>query len=557
MNRRLAGAAGGLLLLLSAASALGARPRVYALTGGTAIVAPGKSVEHATLVLRDGLIEAVGAGIAVPPDAVTIDVKGSTIYAAFIDAAGFTAPADAAPGGDGPGGGPSGRGARREAEAGPVLPWSVARPERKASESLQAFEGDRKRDAAAWRRLGFAAVLSAPPRGVFRGESALVLLADDTAVTDLILRDGVFQHVAFETAGFGEGYPTSTMGAAALVRQTLLDARRDALWWSRYAKSPRGMPRPDVSPALAALRPVLDKTRPLSLEAGSADDVLLADRIAKEFGVDLVAVASGTEAELAPQIAATGRTLIVPATVPDRPKVDDPDGTVDVSLLEMRRYLDAASTPKRLAEARVPFALSAHGLKNLADFSVNLRKILDAGLSETDALAALTTIPAKLCGVDATLGTLEAGKIANVVVSDGPPFAKNAKITRIYVDGTEYVPAEPVKPKGDPNAVVDPRGTWSVSIDLGGRTIQRTWTIAGAKGAYSGTAETRAGTVTFEKVELAGNALTVTFPPAEGRGANDVTVIVTGDRFEGTLDMGGRSAPVQGTRTGGPGGGAR
>ena len=155
------------------------------------------------------------------------------------------------------------------------------------------------------------------------------------------------------------------------------------------------------------------------------------------------------------------------------------------------------------------------------------------------------------------MGTLEAGKIANVVVAEGPLFAKDTKVRRVFVDGTDYPVEEKAKPKGDPNAVVDPRGTWSVVIELPAAPVQRTWTIGGSKGSLTGTAETRSGTVTFDKVELAGNALTVTFPAGEGRGANEVTVIVTGETFEGTIEMGSRSAAVKGTRTHGPDGGAR
>ncbi|HJQ97462.1 MAG TPA: amidohydrolase family protein, partial [Candidatus Polarisedimenticolaceae bacterium] len=388
-------------------------------------------------------------------------------------------------------------------------------------------------------------------------ESALVLLVEDARVADLLVRDHVFQHVAFETAGFGEGYPTSVMGAAALLRQTLLDAQRDLDWSRRYDRDPRGMPRPEVYPGLAALRPVLERTEPLLLEAASADDLLLADRIAREMSVELVVLASGTEAEIASQVAKSGRTLVYPARFPDKPKVEDPDEALDVTLEQMRRYLDAASAPKTLRDAGVPFALTTRGLKNVADFPGNVRKMLEAGWTEDDALAALTTVPAKLLGVERTMGTLEAGKIANVIVADGPVFAKDAKVRRVFVDGTEYPIEEKAKPKGDPNAVVDPRGTWSVAIDFGGNTVTRTWTISGTKGAYSGTAETRSGTVTFENVELAGNRLAVTFPATEGRGSYEAVVIITGDAFEGTSEMGSRTATLTGTRTSGPSGGGR
>jgi imidazolonepropionase-like amidohydrolase len=549
--------AGGAILCATLPLAHAARPRVYALTGATIHVAPGKTLEGATLVLRDGLVEAVGTDVKVPADATAIDAKGLVLYPGLIDAGGFVAGAEPASAPSGGGGAGSRAPARKEPETGPVLPNAVVRPERRASDLLQPFEGDRARDAQSLRQIGFTAALAAPAKGVFRGESALVLLAEDARVGDLLVRDHVFQHVAFETAGFGEGYPTSVMGAAALMRQTLLDAKRDLDWSRRYEHDPKGMPRPEIFPGLVALRPVLERTEPLLLEAASADDVLLADRIAREMSVELVVLASGTEAEIAPQLAKAGRTLVYPARFPDKPKVEDPDEAQDVTLEQMRRYLDAPAAPKALHDAGIMLALSARGLKNTADFTGNVRKMLDAGLTDDDALAALTTVPAKLLGVDRSMGTLEPGKIANVLVADGALFGKDTKLKRVFVDGTDYPIEEKAKPKGDPNAVVDPRGTWSVAIDFGGTSVQRTWTIAGTKGAYTGTAETRSGTVTFEKVELAGNRLTVTFPATEGRGSYEATVIVTGDAFEGTSEMGSRSATLTGTRTSGPSGGGR
>jgi imidazolonepropionase-like amidohydrolase len=548
--------AGGAVLCAALTLDHAARPRVYALTGATIHVAPGRKLDGATLVLREGLVEAVGTDVKVPADATTIDAKGLVLAPGFIDAGGFVAGPEAAPAAPG---GPAGSRApaRREPETGPVLPNSVVRPERRASDLLQPFEGDRARDAGSLRQIGFTAALAAPARGVFRGESALILLADDARVGDLLVRDHVFQHVAFETAGFGEGYPTSVMGAAALMRQTLLDAKRDLDWSRRYERDPKGMPRPEIFPGLVALRPVLERREPLLLEAASSDDVLLADRIARDMSVELVVLASGTEAEIAPRLAKAGRALVFPARFPDKPKVDDPDEARDVTLEQMRRYLDAPAAPKALREAGIPFALTARGLKNTADFPGNLRKMIDAGLTEDEALAALTTVPAKLLGVERSMGTLEPGKIANVLVADGALFGKDTKLKRVFVDGTDYTIEEKTKPKGDPNAVVDPRGTWSVAIDFGGNTVQRTWTIAGSKGAYTGTAETRSGTVTFEKVELAGNQLTVTFPASEGRGSYEATVIITGDAFEGTSEMGSRSATLTGTRTSGPSGGGR
>jgi hypothetical protein len=105
--------------------------------------------------------------------------------------------------------------------------------------------------------------------------------------------------------------------------------------------------------------------------------------------------------------------------------------------------------------------------------------------------------------------------------------------------------------------VVDPRGEWSIVFEFGGQTVQRTWTLAGERGNFTGTAETRSGTVSFDHVELEGNALTVTFPARGDRGSMEVTVIVEGDSLEGVAEMGSRSVPIQGTRTSGPPGGKR
>ena len=162
-----------------------------------------------------------------------------------------------------------------------------------------------------------------------------------------------------------------------------------------------------------------------------------------------------------------------------------------------------------------------------------MRKIIEGGLTEDAALAAWTTVPAELLGLERVLGTLAPGKIANLLVADGPLFGEETKIRHVFVDGVEYEVKVKEKPKGDPNAVVDPRGSWSVVFEMGSRTVQREWTIEGQKGAYTGTAETREGTVTFDAVELEWNALTVTFPGRE-RGPMEITVIVEGNRYGDT-----------------------
>ena len=196
-----------------------------------------------------------------------------------------------------------------------------------------------------------------------------------------------------------------------------------------------------------------------------------------------------------------------------------------------------------------------------SEFPARLRKALDRGLGAQTALAALTTEPARVLGLERVLGTIEAGKIANVVVWDGAPdgergvFDEKAKPSSVFVDGVKF-DIEQKKSKGDPGAKVDPRGTWSIQLTVGGRTLTRTWTITGSSGDYAGTAETQRGVVTFSSVKLAGNEMTVVMPADGNRPSQELTVIITGEEMEGSGEFpGGTTYTVKGARTAGPEGG--
>ncbi len=539
------------------------RPRVYAITGATVVVSPGQVLEAGRIVLRDGLIEAVGAEIAIPPDAVEIDGKGLWVYPGLIDAlSSLGLKEEGGPPQSGSEGGAPGRPQRQSPSAtstGPGPVHSVARvhPEKLARDQIQTFDDERKREMEKVRNLGFTTVNVVPRGGIFRGQSAVIHLADDRPVSEMIVRDRAAQHVAFDRGRFGEGYPTSLMGAVAAIRQALLDAERHATWLSRWQENPAGLPRPESLPAFEALAPVLSGRQPIVFDLEDPWDFAVADSLAGEFSLNAVLAASGHEWEIAPKVAAAGRWLILPVGPPDKPKVEDEGEALDVPLKEMRRYLEFFRGPAILREAGAKFVFTTRGLKNIADFPKNFKKILDAGISEDALLAAWTTLPATLLGVDRLVGTLEAGKIADVVVSDGPLFQEKTKVKRVFVDGIETRIEERKKPKGDPSAVVDPRGEWSVVLEFSGQSVSRTWTITGKPGAYAGTAETRTGTVSFERVDLEGNALTVVLPPGERGGSAEATVIITGDSFEGTVEMGPRTVPVKGTRAKGPEGGGR
>jgi imidazolonepropionase-like amidohydrolase len=97
---------------------------------------------------------------------------------------------------------------------------------------------------------------------------------------------------------------------------------------------------------------------------------------------------------------------------------------------------DATKQAAQLAAAGVPFAFSSQGLANPADFVRNVGRVVrDGGLSADRALAALTTDAARMAGVSNRLGSIEKGKIANLIVTDGDVFADGSRIRRVFVDG--------------------------------------------------------------------------------------------------------------------------
>ncbi|HEV8537428.1 MAG TPA: amidohydrolase family protein, partial [Bacteroidota bacterium] len=240
-----------------------------------------------------------------------------------------------------------------------------------------------------------------------------------------------------------------------LIRQTILDAQwhRDALKAS--ARFP-DEPRPEFVADLAALEPVLTGSVPVLFETTDEISLLRASRIAKEFSLKPWVRGSGSEYRRLDAVKAAGVPIILPVNFPEVPGVQSPEDALNVSLQEMRYWDEAPENPKKLSEGGITFALTSATLKDPGNFLANVRKAIERGLTENAALAALTTTPAKLFGVEKKLGSLEAGKMANFVVTEGNLFSEKAKIRETWIDGKRYE----VKPQGE----FDPRGTWTALL---------------------------------------------------------------------------------------------
>jgi imidazolonepropionase-like amidohydrolase len=422
-------------------------PSVHAFTNARIVVSPGNVIEKGTLVIRDGTIAAVGAKVEAPADARVWDCTGLTIYPGFID--GYSdvgVPKKPSPAGgqdqdQAPPKPPEPRGPKHWNEY--VLSSQNAddlfMPDAKAAEKL--------------RGMGFTTALVVPQKGIFRGSSAVFDLGEGTP-NDLLVRPHVAQHVTFESSR-GDAYPNSLIGTIALIRQTFLDAQWFRSAMEAAAKNP-GEPRPEYVADLAALEDAVTAKQPVVFESTDEMSLLRAARIAKEFSLKILVRGSGYEFRRLDAVKQTGLPVILPVNFPEAPSVQSPEDALNAGLEELRSWDEAPGNPKILHDAGITFALTTATLKDPGNFLANVRKAIERGLPRDAALAALTTVPAKLYGVDHKTGTLGAGKLANFVVTDGDIFGEKTVIHETWVDGKRYQ----VKPKPDG----DPRGTWKATL---------------------------------------------------------------------------------------------
>ncbi|HKQ59163.1 MAG TPA: amidohydrolase family protein, partial [Candidatus Eisenbacteria bacterium] len=285
------------------------------------------------------------------------------------------------------------------------------------------------------RAAGFAAAQVSPRAGILRGQSAVLgMRAGDP--NDVIVKNDAAQVVAIEAAR--EGYPGSLMGAIAVIRQAFIDAKwyRDAL--AAYLRAPGGKERPELNLAWAALQPTIGGTQPALFVADDMMEVLRAAALAKEAGVTAQVVGAGDEYKRAKEIAATGMSLVVPVVFPEAPDLADADAAVEVSTEELRHWNQAPGNAAALAKSGVTFALTANGLKDVKSFRGAVAKAIERGFTPDQALASVTTVPARMLGLANRLGTLTPGKVANLTVTRGELFSEQGKVAEVWVDGDRY-----------------------------------------------------------------------------------------------------------------------
>lgn len=562
--------------------------RTFALTNARIVQAPGRVIERGTVVVRDGLIEAVGTNVAIPFDAERIAADSLVVYAGFIDGLSHVGVPR-----------PKTEDQNRERVPRPGDPpndRAGIQPERDVRTLLNPEDPS----VEALRKAGFTVAHTVPYGQMLPGSGAVVMLAGADANAMTLRGDA---SLFFQFDGARGVYPATPMGVIAKMRQLYREAarRRDA--GTLYASNQAGLERPPQDAVHNAFFPVIAGTKPVFVHTDGALETFRALALQRELGFRMVLAGLDQAFVQVDELKAAKAPLFLTLALPKEPKapakadsakadsakaepvqgdsarVTTPEipGSFFMSDLRTQSYkdLDAekknlearqraqrddyVATAARLHAAGVRFGFSTKDVKP-EDVAKNLRAMVKAGLPEEAALAALTVDAAEQLGLGQSLGTVEPGKIANLVVTSRPFFDEKSQVRFVFVDGQKFeyearkAPAPGTRAQNGGNAAT-PLGTWSYSVstpqgDVGGELV-----ITGSPGAYAGTISNEmspGGTLALSDVAFDGSTLSFTFLfPQMGR--LSVTATLQGDTLEGSIDVPGMgAAPLTGRRTARP-----
>lgn len=397
-------------------------PYTYAITGARIVPVSGAAIDNGTLVFSGGVISAVGTNVSVPAGAITVAGKGLTVYPGLIDmgsSAGFDPPAI-----------PRAENPQTTEDIERVKRDTLLRAHLRAADHMNPAAAALSKSAEA----GITAILATPGSDGIRGQSALVLtsigndlpqigaLADDRR-GGLVVRTPVALHVGIaDSPAGGNAYPNSLMGIIAFNRQAFLDAQ-----WYQQAKN-----RPH-SAALEAMQPALAGRLPVAFRASTSRDVMRALDMARAFKLDPIITAARQVDDVTAELKAANARVIYSLNFPTRRPSLAPDA--DEALSVLRERANAPKGPAALDKAGILFAFESSGLSDPKDFLKNAQKVVANGLSKDAALKALTVNAATLAGAGDRMGSLERGKIANVIVTEGDLFDEKTAIKHVFVNG--------------------------------------------------------------------------------------------------------------------------
>ena len=502
-------------------------PDHHAITGVRVVTAPGQVIDDATIVIRHGVIQAVGRGLAIPADARVhrferqADQPPITVYPGLIE---------------------------------PYLKVSVSEPEQSGGAPVGRHElvnPDRSIRARDWpgsrvdglTRAGFTTALMAPDHGLLRGAGAVVNLGEEGLGANLLTpRFGQF--VGLDARAGRRQFPSSLMGTVALLRQTMDDARWQREARAMWARNP-AQARPEWLEGLDALAPALNGQTPLVFESQDLLDSLRILELMDDPALKLVLVGHGAEYQRLSALSARRVPHVLTLNFPNAPDVQGEDDR-DVSLEALRHWRNAPKNPARMAEAGIPLLFTSHGLSNPNQIFGRLATAIEQGLDPDLALAGLTTAAAEWLGLGDRAGRIAPGYMANLLIVEGELFTNNPSLTEVWIDGQRRVLSALVAP------AVDPAGHWALTLGLGGMgDVEASLSLQGTPSQLTGVLSVMGNDTPLSEVRVSGEQVIATIDASRMGGAGTITIRLT---VEGDQVRGNGSGPfgdfsVRGQRT--------
>jgi imidazolonepropionase-like amidohydrolase len=392
---------------LVAAIASLAEAQTIAITGGRVYPVSGPMIENGTVLMRDGQIVAVGAGVAIPADAQRIDATGKVVTPGLVNAGtqlglveiGAVAGTRES----------SARG--RDGIAAAFRPWEGLNP---TSVLISPA-----------RSAGITTVLIAPSGGLISGQAGIIHLVAGSA-SDMIMRSPVAMVATLGPARGPNGMPRAE--TIMRLREILDDAR---VYRTRRADFERAQTRTLAASRLdlEALLPVLDGRLPMLIEADKASDIEAAMRLAKEYNLKLI-IAGGAEAwEIADKLAAAKIPVLTGAM-----------NNIPESFASLGQRQENAGILTK-AGVSVSVVGNAGGGDEEAFNVRNVRfeagNAVAYGMDWNAALRSITLTPAETFGVADRVGSLAPGKIADVVIWSGDPLEFASQPERVFIRGRQ------------------------------------------------------------------------------------------------------------------------
>jgi hypothetical protein len=498
----------------------------YYISNATVIPEPGKILSNCDVIFKNGTVSEIGKKLSVPGDAEEIKGDSLFIYPGFIDMGsknGVNSPdLPKKPKDFDPSNPPS--------ELAGIHPYFSA-----ANHYQPNNEGEDE-----WRNLGFTVAQKIPAgNGMLPGASALLIygLPDNS---NLLLEKGP---LFFRFNTVGGVYPNTKLAVMAkwrdLFQNTLLYREHQM----RYAIN-KSVGRLAIDPVLDALIPLTQNKESLLVATKSELEIRSALKMQEENNLSLILLGVNEGTELIPVLKSKEVGVVLRLELPEDKFSDSLDKSeqgadYDERVKRIRAaYKESLRLASKYEQAEIPFAFTTLDIKK-DDFFSNIQLMIDNGLSKDGALAALTTHPAKLLGMEEVIGSIAPGKMANMVLMNDSLFSENAKVTMVISDGYLFDYTEKNKPEKEANQIWAFVTKTPVGQSKGNWEFTKKDNIWSGKVTYDNPEGKGRKTAPTKNLTITGKSISFSYDVAVNNTTMEVIVDgkINENKFEGSMEI--------------------